>query len=303
MDREIYRAPWHDYRSRCIYMVTMNKAAGMKDFGSLAGDVRIPRGQVGSPFVSTSEVGAAIKIVLRRFYEIEPAARILQYAVMPDHLHLLIFIETPTEDSLGQILARFKVAVNNQLGSGKVFDKGFNDQILKGERSLDDLYNYLRDNPRRLAERLANPDFFRRVSNLQIGGIPCQAYGNLQLLENPFKEQVVVHRADSQQQRVYNRLQWLYTADNGGVLVSPFISPSEREIRNEAEGIDGAIILISNLGFGERQKPTGRDFEQCAKGKLLIITPVDPVFTAGLTRRACLAMNDLAARICRKAGQ
>ena len=51
------------------------------------------------------------------------------------------------------------------------------------------------------------------------------------LLDNPFKEQVVVHRADSPEVRESNRRRWLYTAANGGVLVSPFISPDERGIR------------------------------------------------------------------------
>lgn len=148
MSREIYRAPWHDYQSPCIYMVTMNKAPGVRDFGSLAGDVKIPRGNPGSPFLSTSPTGDAIKSALRKFHEIEPAARIYQYAIMPDHLHLLLNIQYRTEATLGMTIARFKTAVNDFAGITHVFDKGFNDQILKPDRSLQTLYDYIRDNPR-----------------------------------------------------------------------------------------------------------------------------------------------------------
>ena len=116
---------------------------------------------------------------------------------MPDRLHVLLFVEEQTEEILGRILARFKVAVNNNVGMNGVFSKGFNDQILKASRSLDTFYRYLRDNPRRLAVRRANPDFFRRINRLKIGDRYYQAYGNIHLLDNPFKEQVIIHRRDT----------------------------------------------------------------------------------------------------------
>ena len=163
----------------------------------------------------------AIKDKIRTFYETDPAARIFQYALMPDHFHLLISIKTPTQDTLSQIISRFKVAVNHQAGITPVFDKGFNDQILKPGRGLDTLFNYLRDNPRRLAVRRAHPEYFRRVNTLKIADKTYRAYGNFQLLVNPFKEQVVVHRADTPETREHNRRLWLHTAANGGVLVSP----------------------------------------------------------------------------------
>ena len=62
----ILRAPWHDYTQRCIYMVTLNKFPGVKDFGTLEGDFQIAVGQKGGSFVSESENGRAIKEVLRR---------------------------------------------------------------------------------------------------------------------------------------------------------------------------------------------------------------------------------------------
>lgn len=84
---------------------------------------------------------------------------------------------------------------------------------------------------------------------------------------------------------------------NGGVLVSPFISREEKEIRKMAEEIDGRIILISNEPLGERQKPHGNNFARCASGNLLILTPTNPPLPASLSRTACLAMNSLAALI------
>lgn len=290
----ILRAPWHDYTQRCIYMITLNKNPLMENFGILQGDYRIPTGQKGAAFISSTALGKAIKSTLRRFNSTEPNVRVLQYALMPDHLHILLFVEYPTEDTLGKIIARFKIEVNKASGITGVFAKGFNDQILKSSRSLAVLYRYLRENARRLAVRRARPEFFRRVNALEIGGKTFQAYGNFQLLDCPFKEQVIVHRADSSETKQKNREQWLYTAANGGVLVSPFISPAEKEIRKEAEEAGGRFILIISEPMGERYKPAGRDFELCEAGRLLIISANLP---GDLSRQTCITMNGLAQNI------
>lgn len=290
----LLRAPWHDYTERCIYMLTLNKAPLVPDFGSLAGDYWIPHGHKGCPCVVASPVGAAIKEGLRRFPQIQPKIRVLQYAIMPDHLHILLFVQEKTEEILGRYIAAFKVEINKAAGLKGVFARGFNDQILKTDRSLDTLYHYLRDNARRLAVRRAHPEFFRRVNALRIGDRHYQAYGNIQLLDCPFRQQVVVHRADTPDVRQRHRQEWLYTAANGGVLVSPFISPAEKEIRRDAEEADGRLILITNEPMGERYKPAGHDFGLCETGRLLIISVGRP---GPLSRQTCLDMNVLASEI------
>lgn len=65
-----------------------------------------------------------------------------------------------------------------------------------------------------MAVRRANPDFFTRRNNILIGDTLCQAYGNLQLLDNPFKEYVIVHRVDTPEQYDRNCDRWSHTAAN-----------------------------------------------------------------------------------------
>lgn len=199
---------------------------------------------------------------------------------------------------LGRIIGRFKVAVNRYAGFPQVFDKDFNDQILKRTRSLQVIYDYIRDNPRRLAVRRGMPDFFRRVNGLVIGGRNYHAYGNMQLLDNPFKQQVVVHRADDEATRARMREQWLYTAANGGVLVSPFIAPAEKEVRRMAEDVDGRVILIVHEAMDARYKPDRHDFDLCSRGRLLMIAPAEAFSGREISRKECMAMNALASVIC-----
>lgn len=215
---------------------------------------------------------------------------------MPDHVHIFLYVSATLPELLGFYIARFKIAVNNATGIDHLFEDGFNDQIISYKRNLNELFNYIRANPYRLAVRRAIPDFFRRRDNLTIEGTSYQAYGNMQLLNNPFKDQVIVHRADTYDQYAHNRERWLYTAANGGVLVSPFISKREKEIRVEAEESGARFILITHEAFGERFKPAAHDFDLCAKGRMLIITLGLPSMTS-LTRQHCQDMNTLAGRI------
>lgn len=290
------RALWHDYTQRQIYHITLKKHPEVPYFGRIAGDWRLPKGTYGRSYLQASPLGKAIKDCIRNIRTIHPALRIYQYALMPDHLHILLSVESPIDEILGRKIAAFKVMVNKRANREAIFEKGFNDQILTTTRNLDVIYNYLRDNPYRLAVRFANPDFFSRINEIEIGGIHYQTYGNIHLLSNPFKEQVIIHQADNEAKRNSDRERWLHSSANGGVLVSPFISPAEKAIRAEAEALDAKIILITHEAFPERYKPAAHDFALCSEGRLLIISLGLPAGTP-LSRVLCLQMNALAEAI------
>lgn len=55
-------------------------------------------------------------------------------------------------------------------------------------------------------------------------------------------------------------------------MVSPFINPAEKEYRNAAIQNGNGIILIADYRFSDRKKPYKELFDQCAEGKLLIIS-------------------------------
>lgn len=186
----------------------MNKHPDVPAFGALSGtlpNVSVRRSPLGS-------------IVAKNLYAIPslcPRLRILQYVIMPDHIHFLIQVTDTLDLHLGYYLGMFKVKTCQEYErmSGikmPVFEEDYYDCFLYPSRSLDTIYRYIRDNPRRLAVRRAHPEYFRRVNNLKIGNAEYRAYGNFQLLECPFKEQVVVHRADSPEIRKRNHDRWIY---------------------------------------------------------------------------------------------
>lgn len=278
----------HDYRRRCIYHITINKAPALPPFGRIIG--RLP-----DVSIERSPLGQIIERNIRAIPELCGSLRLLQYCIMPDHIHMLLHVTERTERALGSYIGMFKVRIGqewrSQGGASPVFAEDFHDRILRKHHSLDAVYQYIRDNPRRLAVRRANPDFFRRVNYISINGRQFSAFGNIQLLDNPFKNAVIVHRADSAATKSEQRSQWLHTASNGGVLVSPFISPAEKEVRQEAEQSGGKIILLTNNAFPERYKPAAHDFALCEQGRLLILAPLESMPDC---RETFLALNRLA---------
>lgn len=282
----------HDYRSVCIYHITITKATGIPDFSVLIGEPE-------SVIVKRNIIGMIIENNIRNFRHIHPDIHTYQYVIMPDHVHFILHVKNYLDKSIGSYIGVFKARIRQQLRTEahqdiRIFEEDFYDRILRPTHSLQTIFNYIRSNPYRLAIRRKHPDFFRRTYGYKISGRSWQLYGNTFLLRNPFKEQVVIHRADSDNNRRVNRYRWLHTAANGGVIVSPFIAREEKDIRTEAEALNGKIILITNEPFGVRYKPSAHDFSLCEQGNLLIIAPNDPL-PAG--RETFLYLNSIAAMI------
>lgn len=297
------RAFWHDYYSRSIYFITINKKEGIPTFGHLTGDWRAPKESSLYPDIKRTDLGRIVLKHIKRLTIIIPSCLLYQYKVMPDHIHFLIFVQAPTPLHLGKYISRFKNDIRIEVGLA-VFESGFNDQIVGITRKLDTIFNYIRENPYRLAVRRANPEYFQRCDNIILNGRRYTGYGNLFLLKKPFKEAVIVHRRYSQSELEGYKKRWLHQASAGSVMVSPFISKKEKEVRASVEAIGGAVILIEELPLPrERYKPSGRNFDLCVKGELLILAPYErnealdgPINS----RQACLRMNELALYISSK---
>lgn len=291
----------HDYRAPFIYHIILSKAPVCEDFGTLQGDARIKPGEPGCASIRNSRLGDIIRNALESLQQEFPILRIYQYAIMPDHLHLLLRIMQRSEMHLGFYIIKLKGRIREEYGrllgrdipSEEIFKPNYCDKPLIRKRSLDGLFKYIRENPHRLAMRRQFPHFFQRVRKIRIGDKECEAYGNLFLLRNPDKEAVKVSRKFSSEEKEQKKAAWLSASSKGTVLVSPFISREEKAVRAEAEVIGAGIILITYEAYGERFKPAAHDFALCTEGRLLIITlglaPKTP-----LTYDLCRQMNDMA---------
>lgn len=193
-------------------------------------------------------------------------------------------------------LARSKGAKGPSL-----FSSGYQDSVLTGRGQLETMISYVSDNPRRAMVKRENPNLFRVVRDLVVGSRRYSAIGNQWLLNMPMRLQVRCHNNTSPENlRLIARQKAFFLARGreGAVVVSPCISPGEREIARAALDAHQPLVVILENGFPALYKPPGRYFEACADGSLLMLAPW-PYHTERrtITRQQCIALNEMAAAI------
>lgn len=298
------RSKHHDYYGPFIYHIILKKQKNFERFGEIRGDARIEYGNPGCAYIQESVLGKIIaKATLHLPYDY-PAVKILQFCVMPDHVHILLQVLFKTQRHLDEYIDALEERIGKKyskllgisIDKKVIFEEGYCDKPLYEDRSLNGWYNYIRLNPHRLAMRMQYPLFFQRVRKLKIGDKEYEAYGNLFLFRNPDKEAVKISRSFTEEEKIKKKDLWLTEASQGTVLVSPFISKSEKAIRTEAEALGASLILITHEAFPERYKPADHDFNLCCSGRLLIIS-LGLAPKTELTRPICQHMNALAEEI------
>lgn len=197
-----------------------------------------------------------------------------------------------TDYHLGELIARFTGYCNRAYGTS-IFERGFHDRILRRKNQLRNMIDYVKDNPRRLLIKREHANLFRRAVKIDIEGNVYQAFGNFMLLKQPCKAAVRVSSRFSADELIRRKSLWKETVREGGVLISPFISPAERSVRDYAIENGGKIILITRDYLDDRFKPAGILFDLCAEGRLLVLSTGAPN-NGRLSRAEALAMNDLA---------
>ena len=209
----------------------------------------------------------------------------------------------------------------------RLFGSGFQDTILFHEGQLENMFSYLRSNPLRLAVKRWAPTLFKVSREIEValgaaGVGHFSALGNHFLLDRPLA-QVQVSRRFFGYKRVAKpggglkiakdakgeplvefstpefearREELFAAAKHGAVLLSPCVSDGERQIAREALAAGLPLITMANKGFSKLQKPSGRYFDACAEGRLLMLTPAAWPYQPGekpMTRFDATAMNRL----------
>lgn len=162
---------------------------------------------------------------------------------------------------------------------------GYHERILHRDGQLEAMINYIKDNPRRLWLKRANPDLFRIHQRTDIAGVTCTTLGNMFLAEHPQREPIQCSRTLTQAEIDTRREECLANAENGIVYVSAAISEGEKQICRALLEAGYPLIILLNEGFPAPDsphyrlyKPHGVYFEACAAERLLLIEPADELF-------------------------
>lgn len=328
----------HDYESRQMYLITMTVEGRRPLLGEVVGNPNAPADSPDAPRIELNALGKEVERLWHAIPTYYPEVAVIALQLMPDHLHGILFVKSRTDYHLGRVINGFKIASNrayraaleaqgadppasssvspssspspsqrqcrcgannHALKQGLLWSKGYTDGILDRKGQLETWKNYLRDNPKRLLIKRLYPDYFRVQRHVKVGTYECSAIGNRFLLSKPLRLQVQCSRSMTPEKIAEACDYYLQQARAGAVLVSPCISPGEKQIMRTAfeEGLP--LILLQENGFSDLAKPNGAKFEACAKGQLLIIAPWEHHnYHTTISRAQCLALNDLAREIC-----
>lgn len=328
----------HDYTSRCIYMITIS----LYDRSiPLLGSLRW--GDNNHAEFLPSPLGERVTAEWLALKEEYPQLSITHLQMMPDHLHIVLFVTKKLPLHLGKIIGKAKNRCNRHYwdsliaagrlgnkGTGappQLFCKGFQDTILRHKGQLETMLRYVDDNPRRALIKRENPQLFRVVRDLWVDTandinstydaaelrrtqtvefkdarcLRFAAIGNRWLLEKPERLQVRCHNNNTplnlqliEKQKEY----FLERTRQGAIIVSPCISSGEKAIARALLDAGLPLIVILENGFTPMYKPSGKYFDACCKGNLLMLAPWPyHMERRKITRSQCLELNAMTAAL------
>lgn len=301
------RADWHDYSSRCHYMVTFNRNCNYgKPLSRILHAGKTDDGKLNA-IASLSKTGM---IIHKWIYQAEQTFRVMEIinsVIMPDHVHIVIFFREKADYTLGQVINYIKRKATSELKQTdpefsslgiSLFEKSFHDRIVFREGVLKRLVTYVADNPRRYLMRTLHKDLFHRHHILVKGNLRLVAFGNIHLLKDPCRSPLIVSSRYTLEEKARYEAEWEATAAVRGVFVSPFISPQEKLLARQFLDRGARIIKIVEHGFWGRFKPSGELFDLCTSGRLLLIGETDDnIRNMDMTRNLALKLNDRAREI------
>ncbi len=299
------RAWFHDYCAPAYYHITATTIEGSPLLSTLPVGAVSALQKEALIYPVLSELGKKIETELLSISSFHPEIRLLQYVIMPDHIHFALHVKEHLKKMLGYELAGFFGACSRHynriysLPEFKSLFSTFHDRLIFNYSQLEKVMAYIRDNPRRAIIKRNNPALFRRYLHLNVGNQEYAAFGNIFLLRHYNLMPVRIHRRWSNAEFAVYEDECMRKVSHGAILVSPFIHPAEKKIMRQTLEMGGSVIRLTDCGFEDRFKPRGKDFEICSEGRLLLMAPwpqnVGRKSTAGY--KEFHTMNDLAAAI------
>ncbi len=264
---------------------------------------------------------------------------LLDRQLMPDHFHGILFVRKEMDIALGDVVRGFMIgctkafngfsplvpqlawqeapqicgapnqrrvgcgAYSRREGSAPLlplWEKGYHDRLLTHEGQLQNMIDYVRDNPRRLMLRRQHRDLFIVQRNVRFAQWSFSAIGRVQLLDAPLVAVHVRKYFNDEQRRDYMN-SCILAARCGAVLVSPFISDHEKRVREKSFSEGLFCIQLCAEPFSDYHKPPGELIAPCSCGHLLLLTLATGLpQERRISRDKCSSLNAVAESMARQ---
>ena len=107
--------------------------------------------------IQLSRYGMLVEASIKEISKHYPSVSVDNYAIMPDHVHLLLQIHTDcgghamNAPTISTVVRLMKGSVSKQAGFS-VWQKGFHDHVVRNEEDYQEIWKYITGNPLRWAD-------------------------------------------------------------------------------------------------------------------------------------------------------
>lgn len=261
------------------------------------------------PVVLLSDFGALVREAFTSFFREHRCLVLRKIVIMPDHIHFIVKVTGCLDKHHGHYLGELKgvctAAVREVfpeslwgMSGESLFEPNFHDRIIRNADMYGRERLYLENNPRRLLLRRLFPDAFRAPVKIELNGAEMSAFGNIGLLDSPIIDLLVVRTRFGEKELGELRMRWDIVGRQGGVVVSPLISPKEWAMCRKAIEAGASVIRIMDNGFRERYKPAMEWDELLVEGRYLEIGQAEYLTRREpMSKSKAMAMNRFARSI------
>lgn len=150
--RRKIRLTEYDYSQPNAYFITICTKNRKKLFWS-----DLDRNICSNQDIVLSAYGSIVEQVIHDIPHYYPAIHIDHYVIMPDHIHILLSIRTDSSGrpqvatTISTVIQQIKGIVSKRAGFS-LWQKGFYDHIIRGEKDYLDIWEYIDNNPVKWAE-------------------------------------------------------------------------------------------------------------------------------------------------------
>ena len=148
--RKQIRLKDYDYSSNGMYFITICTKNKKHIFGKIVG-ATIGR----PPEMFLSQCGEITKYAIENIAAHYPSVSVEKYVIMPNHIHLLLLIDTYTDSgrpmvapTISVVIQQMKGYVSKQVGFSP-WQKLFHDHMIRNEKDYEKIWEYIDTNPAR----------------------------------------------------------------------------------------------------------------------------------------------------------
>lgn len=150
--RKQNRIPDYDYGSEGAYFVTICTADRKPIFRSPGNGKAI-----NEDVPELTEFGKIAETAIKQIEAHYQTIRLDKYCIMPDHIHMILFIESLqsgrmiSAPTVSTVIGSLKRWVSRQIGYS-IWQKSYYDRVIRNETEYREIWNYIDGNPLRWLE-------------------------------------------------------------------------------------------------------------------------------------------------------